>query len=228
MTTPTAGLDVTGLGLAVGDRRLFEDTSISVGPGRTAAIMGPSGSGKTSFLNAVAGLVACTGVIRLHGETVSGLRPREWDAFRLRRIGMVFQDSDLLPELTAVENAELPGRLMGREKHEYRARALETLSDVGLESRRDSWPSELSGGERQRVAVARALHHRPGILLADEPTGALDQENRDRVVALIVDIARSTGAVALIATHDPAVAARCDATYWCRGSRLVCDDAEAA
>ncbi|WP_408899620.1 ABC transporter ATP-binding protein [Nocardioides sp. R1-1] len=121
----------------------------------------------------------------------------------MRRIGMVFQDSDLLPELTVVENAELPGRLLGREAREYRARARETLSEVGLESRRDSWPSDLSGGERQRVAVARALHHRPGLLLADEPTGALDQDNRDRVVALIVDIARSTGAVALIATHDP-------------------------
>lgn len=228
MTTPAEGLEVVGLGLAVGERRLFDEVSISVSPGRVAAIMGSSGSGKTSFLNAIAGLIPCVGTIRLNGETVSGLKPPARDSYRLQRIGMVFQDSDLLPELTVLENAELPGRLTGQDASEYRARALETLRDVGLESRRDSWPNELSGGERQRVAVARALHHRPGLLLADEPTGALDPENRDRVMSLMADVGRSTGAVTLIATHDPAVTAKCDTTYWCRDSRLVVDDFEAA
>lgn len=228
MATPAAGLDVSGLRLAVGGRRLFEDVSVRVPRGAAAAVMGPSGSGKTSFLNAVAGLLACTGTIRVHDEVVSALDARARDAHRLRRVGMVFQDSDLLPELTVLENAELPGRLLGQPESQYRVRALETLVDVGLELRRDSWPSELSGGERQRVAVARALHHRPELLLADEPTGALDPENRDRVAGLLIDVARSTGAVVLVATHDPAVAARCDVTYWCRGSRLVCEDAHVA
>ena len=228
MTTPTAGLDVSDLGLVVSGRHLFEAASIHVAPGRAAAMMGPSGSGKTSLLNAIAGLVPSNGSIRLHGDALDTLTARARDAHRLRRIGMVFQDSDLLPELTVVENAELPGRLTGQDRADYHARALETLREVGLESRRDSWPSELSGGERQRVGVARALHHRPDLILADEPTGALDPENRDRVTSLLVEVARSTGAVALIATHDPAVAALCDATYRCRGSRLVRDGVEAA
>lgn len=228
MTTPTAGLEVVGLGLAVGDRCLFDDVSIEIQAGLTVAVMGPSGSGKTSFLNALAGLTSCAGVIRIQGEAVTSMKAAARDAHRLLQIGMVFQDSDLLPELTVLENAELPGRLIGQDASRYRARALETLRDVGLESRRDSWPSELSGGERQRVAVARALHHRPRLLLADEPTGALDPDNRDRVTSLLIDVARSMGAVTVIATHDPSVAAMCDVTYRCRGLRLVRDDIEAA
>jgi lipoprotein-releasing system ATP-binding protein len=214
-------LHVNDLQVQVAGRCLFSSVSMTVEPGSTVAIMGPSGSGKTSLINAIAGLVPHGGSVAVNGVDVSALSDNERSRFRLRAIGMIFQDSDLLPELTVIENAELPGRLLGEPQEVYRTHAEEALVSVGLRDRHDAWPSDLSGGERQRVAIARALNNHPSLILADEPTGALDGTNRDHVTDMLVGIARSRHAVVLIATHDPAVAAKCDQTLLCHSGDLL-------
>jgi len=188
------------LGFRYPGLELFSDLSFALNKGEVRVLLGPSGSGKTTLVHLLAGILTPTsGTVYWEDRPISAW-PEE-RRVRLRRtfLGMVFQHHYLLPELTALENAGLPGWIAGRPDPK-RAQAL--LNRVGLGEKARLLPAELSGGERQRVAVARALYLPPRLVLADEPTGALDPDNARRVLDLLLKLAGEAGAAVLIATHD--------------------------
>src|SRR5262245_25273607 len=190
-------------------REVLRDLSLEVAAGEVVALLGRSGSGKSTLLNVVAGIDRPTsGRVFVDGTEVSALSERERTLFRRRRIGFVFQFFNLLPTLSVSENVLLPIELIGRGRDpEARAAAAGLLEAVGLGDRGASAPDRLSGGEQQRVAVARALAHDPALVLADEPTGALDAETGRAVLALLVRLARERGKTVLVASHSAEVAA---------------------
>ncbi|WP_207939109.1 ABC transporter ATP-binding protein [Actinomadura darangshiensis] len=192
-----------------GDVAALDGVSLEVRGGDAVAVMGPSGSGKSTLLNMVAGLdKPTTGTVTVDGEDVGAKGEAALARFRRRRIGMVFQFFNLLDDLPALENVALAGRLVGVPARKARARALELLDELGIADRRAAYPAVLSGGERQRVGVARALMNRPALLLADEPTGALDSGTGEQVRDLLLDLNRK-GQTVLLVTHDQALAGRC-------------------
>ena len=185
-----------------------QDVTLSIALGEHAAISGPSGCGKSTLLH----MLGCvdtpsSGTLLFDGNDVSTLNDRALSLLRLRQIGFVFQRFYLLPMLTAAENVELPQAEAGVAKDERRLRSLELLEYVGLDHRAHHRPSQLSGGEMQRVAIARALANRPRLLLADEPTGELDQATSEQV-ALLLDRVNADGTALVIVTHDPDLARR--------------------
>ncbi len=178
-----------------------QGVSLGVARGEFLAIMGPSGSGKSTLLNLIGGLDRPTeGDVVIDGRSTRGFTEADWTQLRRERIGVVFQFFNLLPGLTARENVALPLLLRGETDHEKRAE--ECLVAVGLVHRGQHRPSELSGGEQQRVAVARALVHRPALLLADEPTGNLDSKVGREIIQLIKTMARQGGQTVILATHS--------------------------
>ncbi|MFA1545017.1 ABC transporter ATP-binding protein [Actinomadura chokoriensis] len=192
-----------------GDLTALDGVSLEIREGEAVAVMGPSGSGKSTLLNMVAGLDRpASGKVEVDGEDISGMGEAALARFRRRRIGMVFQFFNLLDDLPALENVALAGRLVGVPARKARARALELLDELGIADRGDAYPAVLSGGERQRVGVARALMNRPALLLADEPTGALDSATGEQVIDLLLDLNRK-GQTLLLVTHDERLAARC-------------------
>jgi len=206
-------LHTRGLGKTVhtadGPLRLLEDINIELARGERVGLVGTSGSGKTTLLSLLAALDTPTeGEILLDGQALGPLSEDERTALRGRMIGFVFQSFMLLPGLTAQENVELPVRLAGHPKPSARARDL--LGTVGLAHRIHHYPAQLSGGEQQRVAIARAFALEPPLLLADEPTGNLDQATGARIIDLLFELNRERGATLLLVTHDPALAGRCD------------------
>lgn len=213
------GLQLLDVSVGFGEP-LFTGVTRRVDLGSSLALMGPSGSGKTTLLNAIAGLVPSAGEIRIAGEVVTLFAPAARDRHRLRHVGQVFQDAELLPELNALENAGLPGRLLGESAEIFEARARGDLEMLGLGDRLNAWPGELSGGQRQRVALARALNNDPTVILADEPTGALDATNAELVAHHLTQLARDREVCVVIATHDHAVAAHCDEVWQLRPSPL--------
>lgn len=220
-----ARLEVIGLSLEVPGRRLLDNVDFAADAGACVAIMGPSGAGKTSLLNCLSGITLPTsGSVSLDGVEVTSLKLSERSAFRLRRIGVVFQFGELLPELTVLENVALPPRLLGVARREAEERAAAWLDRLGLAGRGDTKPDVLSGGETQRVAIARALVHEPSLVLADEPTGALDEANTRHVAGLLVEMAKVVGATVIVATHDPFVASMADRTLRLREGRLTAGD----
>lgn len=188
--------------------QVLNGLSCDIAAGETVAVVGPSGSGKSTLLNCIGSLDRpSSGSIRLGDTEVTALDGTDLAHFRALRVGFVFQDHHLLPQLTALENVLLPDLAVGgREGAADRAREL--LLGVGLGGRVDSFPHQLSGGERQRVALARALINAPGLLLCDEPTGNLDRQTGDDVVALLLDIAAGQPVTALMVTHNLRHAAR--------------------
>ncbi len=192
-----------------GDSVALDGISLTVRVGESVAVMGPSGSGKSTLLNMVAGLDRPTaGSVRVHGEDLGRLNETGLALFRRRRIGMIFQFFNLLDDLSALDNVALAGALTGTPPARARRRALELLDELGIANRRNIYPAQLSGGERQRVAVARALMNRPALLLADEPTGALDSRAGEHVMDLLLDL-NQIGQTLLLVTHDERLAARC-------------------
>ncbi|MFC1948761.1 ABC transporter ATP-binding protein [Chloroflexota bacterium] len=186
--------------------RAVHDVDLEAVPGKLLLITGPSGSGKTTLLNLLAGLDSPTsGTVRIQGKDLSKLS--EWDLTQLRRhqIGFVFQSFGLLPLLSAFENVELPLRIAEWDGAERRRRAEECLEMVGLTARARHRPYELSGGELQRIAIARALAHRPSLILADEPTGELDLAKGAEIFALLKKITSEEGVGIVVATHDIAM-----------------------
>ena len=184
------------------------DLMLTIGQGEHTAIRGPSGCGKSTLLHMLGCVDTPTsGTLLFGGRDVSTLGDRARSQLRLRHIGFVFQRFFLLPMLTAMENVELPQAEAGVPKHERRRRSLELLEYVGLGARADHRPSQLSGGEMQRGAVARALANRPQLLLADEPTGELDQSTGHQVAALL-DRVNADGTALVIVTHDTTLAGR--------------------
>ena len=193
---------------------VFRDLSFELSAGEFAAVMGPSGSGKSTLLHLIGGIDRPdSGTIHVFGRSLEELSPRARARFRNEQIGFVFQFHHLLPEFTAEENVAFPDRIAGVAEGEARRRAAELLQRVGLGDRRDHGARALSGGEQQRVAIARALARRPGLLLADEPTGNLDGAAAASVFALLRELHRERGMTTLLVTHNPDLASRCDRLF---------------
>jgi putative ABC transport system ATP-binding protein len=185
-----------------------DNVSLAVAPGEAVAVMGPSGSGKSTLLNLIAGLDRPTsGTVTVAGERVDKLGETGLARFRRARIGMIFQFFNLLDDLTVEDNVLLPAQLAGLRRGQARARASELLAALRVDRYANAYPGRLSGGERQRVAIARALVNRPQLLLADEPTGALDTATGEEIAELLLDLNRS-GQTLVLVTHNPDLAAR--------------------
>jgi putative ABC transport system ATP-binding protein len=199
---------------------ILRDISITIPEGSWASLMGPSGSGKSTFLSLLAGLdVPTSGELVLAGKNMLRLTEDERALFRAENIGFIFQSFRLLPTLTVLENVCVPLEILGR--HEARAEAEELVERVGLGARKNHSPQQLSGGEQQRVAVARAFVTRPKILLADEPTGNLDEENSSMILDLLSDLQKVHRSTLLVVSHDPTVAARADIRLRLKRGTLV-------
>jgi lipoprotein-releasing system ATP-binding protein len=194
---------------------------LSVEPGEIVALLGPSGSGKSTLLQAV-GLLegGFEGSIRLGGEEAAALDDDGRTRLRRELLGFVYQFHHLLPEFNAAENVVLPQRVRGTDPGAARRRAEELLETLGLSQRLDHRPSKLSGGEQQRVAVARALANKPPLVLADEPTGNLDEHTADVVFAEFLNLVRGEGCAALVATHNERIAAKMDRVFRLHEGRL--------
>jgi putative ABC transport system ATP-binding protein len=206
--------------MPAGDVVAVRDLTMSIEQGEHTAISGPSGCGKSTLLHMLGCVDApSSGTLRFDGQDISTLNDRARSLLRLRHIGFVFQRFFLLPMLTAAENVELPQSEAGVGRDERRRRSLELLEYVGLGARADHRPSQLSGGEMQRVAIARALANRPRLLLADEPTGELDQATGEHVASLL-DRVNADGTALVIVTHDPDLAGRARRVLTMRDGRI--------
>jgi putative ABC transport system ATP-binding protein len=200
---------------------VLRGVDLEVTPGESVALLGPSGSGKSTLLNLIGGIDAPDeGRVEVGGVALHSLAERERTLFRRRGIGFVFQLFNLVPTLTVEENLLLPLELAGDVTDESRARARRLLERLGLADRGGAWPERLSGGEQQRVAVARAVIHRPALVLADEPTGNLDAETGAGVLELLDDLRRETGTTVVVVTHSAEVAGRMERCLELREGRL--------
>jgi len=198
----------------------LDGVSFTVDAGSSVAITGPSGCGKSTLLGVIGGLAVPTaGVVRIGGEEVSSLPDRRRSDFRRTHVGFVYQADNLLPFLTVVENVELQFALDGRSSGVDRS--LELLDKLGLADEAHRLPDHLSGGQRQRAAVARAVVHRPEVILADEPTGALDAANAAGVIDLLLQVQREIGATLVMVTHDRDAARRMDRRIGLRDGRVT-------
>lgn len=216
------GLAVSALSHSYGKESVLRDVTLSLARGTSAALMGPSGCGKTTLLLAAAGiLVPSTGEVHVGGARVPGGSADSRAAFRRTRIGLVFQFGELINELTLEENVALAAELAGMSPRQARRRARDTLARVGLLPVLRHKPGAVSGGQAQRAAIARAIVHRPELVLADEPTGALDSTNGDAVLELLLELVREHGSSLLVVTHDERVARRCDHAFAMADGRLV-------
>ena len=195
---------VKELGQGAGMVRALKGVSLELEPGELTILMGPSGSGKTTLLSVLGCILTPTsGSVAIAGEETMGLGPEELAGVRRRHIGFIFQSYNLFPTLTAIENVRLALDVRGMKYAETVMRAETALREVGLGHRLKSFPATMSGGEQQRVAVARALASAPSVILADEPTAALDSENGHAVMALLAEIAKDESRAVLAVTHDP-------------------------
>jgi putative ABC transport system ATP-binding protein len=205
--------------------RALVPTDLELAAGELTLLLGPSGSGKTTLLNLIGGLDRATeGKVVVDGRDLGSLSRRELTLFRRDLLGFVFQFFNLIPSLTARENVLVAGELAGA----TRADAERWLAKVGLDKHANRFPSELSGGQQQRVAIARALAKKPRLLLADEPTGALDQETGQQIVRLLVEAARGEGCAVVVVTHDEDLVEHADRVIRLRDGKIVADSRKAA
>ncbi|MDN9010739.1 ABC transporter ATP-binding protein [Brevibacillus laterosporus] len=196
---------------------VLHDINLHIGKSEFISLCGTSGSGKSTLLNLMAGLTRPEqGTIHVNGEEISKFNENQLCLFRRRCLGFVFQSFNLLPNLTAVENVELPLVFSGVSPRMRRKKAIEILNRVGLENREHHKPNELSGGQQQRVSIARALVNEPGIVLADEPTGNLDTATEEEILQLMRQMNRESGTTFVIVTHDQEVASQSDRTIFLR------------
>ena len=224
--TVTAFLSATGVEKAyqgtAAKLPVLKGLDVVLAKGEMVAVVGASGVGKSTLLHVLGGLDAVdAGTIRIGETDLTGLRDAEVVAFRNQNVGFVFQFHHLLPEFTALENVEMPIRIARRSLSDGRAKATALLRRVGLGDRLDHRPGMLSGGEQQRVAIARALIMDPAILLADEPTGDLDEHTADTLHALLREMHKERGLTSLIATHNPRLAGACDRVLRLADGRLA-------
>lgn len=202
---------------------VLKGITLHVETGDFVAIIGPSGSGKSTLMNTIGLLdVPTTGSYVLDGVSTSGLSDNKMAELRNHKIGFIFQQFNLLPRLTALENVELPLIYSGITRHERRESALAMLDNLGMKERAGHRPSELSGGQQQRVAIARALVSKPSLLLADEPTGALDSKTGKEVLELMLELNKKGNTIVLI-THDPGIAEHASRVVAIRDGELISD-----
>ena len=200
-------LSLTDITKDFGGGPVLAGISLDIEPGELVAVMGPSGSGKSTLLHCMSGVLTPThGSVRYGDEELSALGDGPRSRTRLRNFGFVFQDGQLLPELSNVDNVALPAMLNGVSRGAARKRAMELLDQLGLGGLADRRPAQVSGGQAQRVTIARALVANPGVVFADEPTGALDQSTGHEVMQMLTTIVRQAGASLVMVTHDPKVA----------------------
>ncbi|MET9448854.1 ABC transporter ATP-binding protein [Streptomyces cinerochromogenes] len=221
MTPPPGSLlAAENLRKSYGPTVALDGAEFSIHPGEVVAVMGPSGSGKSTLLHCLAGIVPPdSGSITYAGRELAGMSDAERSALRRSEFGFVFQFGQLVPELTCVENVALPLRLNGRPRKEAERAALTWMERLEVDDLKGKRPGEVSGGQGQRVAVARALVTEPRVVFADEPTGALDSLNGERVMELLTDAARSTNAAVVLVTHEARVAAYSDREIVVRDGR---------
>jgi len=219
-------LSGVGLRKSFGPTTALDGASLDVWPGEVVAVMGPSGSGKSTLLHCLAGIVPPDGgEVTYGGQVLSRMSDGPRSALRRNEFGFVFQFGQLVVELTCVENVALPLRLAGVGRRTAEREARHWLAQLEVDDVAGKRPGEVSGGQGQRVAVARALVTRPRVIFADEPTGALDSLNGERVMRLLVDAANQTGAAVLLVTHEPRVAAYSDREVVVRdGKTRIVDD----
>lgn len=204
-------IEIRQLNKHFGQLHVLHDVTAVIGKGEIVAVVGPSGAGKTTLLQIMGTLdLPDSGEVLYSGRDVLKMHGRELARFRNRNIGFVFQMHQLLPEFTAVENITIPALIAGTRQAEAKQRALELLDYMGLADRAGHKPAQLSGGERQRVAVARALINRPQVILADEPSGSLDSQNRHELHQLFFNLRDQLGQTFVIVTHDESLAADTD------------------
>jgi len=186
----------------------LDDVSLRVAAGEAVAVMGPSGSGKSTLLNLVAGLdKPSSGIISVAGQRIDVMSETRTARYRRTQVGMIFQFFNLLDDLTVADNVLLPAQLAGISRRKARTRASQLLAELRIDRYRDTYPGRLSGGERQRVAIARALVNSPAVLLADEPTGAVDTATGEEIGRLLLDL-NASGQTLVIVTHNPDLAAK--------------------
>ncbi|MFJ9555812.1 ABC transporter ATP-binding protein [Nocardiopsis sp. NPDC101807] len=215
---------LTGSGLrkSFGLTRALEDASLVLYPGEVVAVMGPSGSGKSTLLHCLAGVVRPdAGSIEYDGQDLAAASDTRLSALRRSEFGFLFQFGQLVPELSCLENVALPLRLGGRSRRRAEHDAAEWLDRLDVGELAHKTPGECSGGQGQRVAVARALVTRPRVVFADEPTGALDSLNGERVIRMLTEAARESGAAVVVVTHEARVAAYADREVVCRDGRTL-------
>lgn len=215
-------IKATAIRKRFGDLEVLKGVSLAVRRGEVVSIVGASGAGKTTLLQILGTLSkADGGELTIDGESVAELGDRALSQFRNRHIGFVFQFHNLLPEFSALENVMIPALIGGVGEREARTRAEELLRLVGLSDRSDHKPSQLSGGEQQRVAIARALVNSPAVLLADEPSGNLDTQNREEIHRLFFELRDRLGQTIVIVTHDEKLAAMADRCIVMRDGAIV-------
>lgn len=212
----------TGLTLRFGQTAALDGADIEIQPGEIVAVMGPSGSGKSTLLHVLAGILRPqAGEIHLGDRRIDTLPDAARSRLRLTEFGFVLQFGDLVPELSLRENVELPLRLLGTRKAAARDRARALLRELEVDDVADRRPGQVSGGQAQRAAVARALSQRPAVVLADEPTGALDSATGELVLDALTGLARRQGSSVLLVTHEARVAAYADRTVFLRDGRIA-------
>ena len=207
----------------VGDEevRALDGLTVSLERGRLAAVIGPSGSGKSTLMALLGGLdTPSSGSVSVYGQELNGMTPQDLAAYRRSTVGFVFQDFFLLSHLTAIENVEVPLKLAQVSRTERRERANELIELVGLGHRGDHRPQQLSGGERQRVAIARALANRPKLLLADEPTGNLDEKTGHAVTEILLNLNKDRDITVVLVTHNPELANQTEVQFRLGGGKL--------
>jgi putative ABC transport system ATP-binding protein len=221
MTDPAIELRDVDLSLGEGAARvhILRQINLTIDRGEAIGLVGPSGSGKSTLLMIMAGLERPDrGTVRIDGVAIDEMGEDKLARFRGERVGIVFQSFHLIPTMTALENVAAPLELAGAP--DAFARAARELALVGLSARQSHYPAQLSGGEQQRVALARALSPEPSLLIADEPTGNLDEATGRAIIDLLLDVPSRRGATLVLVTHDPALAARCDRTLRMRSGAL--------
>ncbi len=216
-------IEAAGIRKAYGELEVLKGIDLDIKKGEVVSIVGPSGAGKTTLLQIIGTLNRPdSGAIRIGGTAVERLTDRELSRFRNRNVGFVFQFHHLLPEFTALENVMMPAFIAGTDKNQARRQGEELLALLGMSHRLTHKPAELSGGEQQRVAIARALVNRPGVLLADEPSGNLDTKNKEELHKLFFSLRDRFGQTIVIVTHDEQLAEMSDRKIEMLDGRILC------
>lgn len=215
-------IQVENIEKSFGSLQVLRGISLHIDKGEVVSIVGPSGAGKTTLLQVMGTLdTPDAGKVLINSMDVLQLKEKELSAFRNQHIGFVFQFHQLLPEFTAIENVMMPAMIAGKDRSTAREKAMELLSFMSLQSRADHKPSELSGGEKQRVAVARALVNHPDVVLADEPSGSLDSQNKTELHQLFFDLRNRLNQTFVIVTHDESLAKMTDRTIYLKDGMIV-------